>query len=57
MGPVFFYVWLTGFVEPLHPNTYRDVFLNFTALAIFVMLPIFIREKWKGSKSSSAPGR
>ena len=26
MGIVFLYVWLTGFIEPLHPDAYRDNF-------------------------------
>jgi hypothetical protein len=26
MGIVFVYVWLTGFIEPLHPDAYRDNF-------------------------------
>lgn len=50
MGIVFFYVWLTGFVEPLHPNAYRDIFLNFTAVTIAVMIAIFIKEKLTGPK-------
>jgi hypothetical protein len=45
MGIVFLYVWLTGFIEPLHLNAYRDVFLNFTAVSICVMLVIFLRDK------------
>lgn len=55
MGIVFFYVWLTGFIEPLHPNAYRDIFLNFTAVSICVMLVIFIRGKWKRN-CDSTPG-
>ena len=46
MGLVFFYVWLTGFVEPLHPDAYRDIFLNFTAVAVCVMAAIWIKDKW-----------
>lgn len=47
MGIVFFYVWLTGFIEPLHPYAYRDIFLNFTGVSIFVMFVIFIKNKRK----------
>lgn len=50
LGIVFFYVWLTGFIEPLHPNAYRDIFLNFTAVAICVMLVIFVRDRWQRSR-------
>ena len=44
---VFAYVWLTGFVEPLHPNAYRDVFLNFTAVAVVIMLGFAVRDRWR----------
>lgn len=54
MGIVFFYVWLSGFIEPLHPDAYRDVFLNFTAVSICVMIVIFIKDKRKHNKSESA---
>ena len=53
MGVVFFYVWLTGFIETLHPNAYRDIFLNFTAISICVMIVIFIKNKRKGTKIKS----
>ena len=46
LGIVFVYVWLTGFVEPLHPDAFRDIFLNFTAVAVCVMIAIFIKDKW-----------
>ena len=42
-GIVFLYVWLTGFIEPLHPDAYCDIFLNFTAISIFVMFVIFLK--------------
>jgi len=33
MAAVFIFTWLTGvFIEPVHPNGYRDVFLNYTCL-------------------------
>ena len=51
MGAVFFYVWLTGFIEPLHPNAYRDIFFNFTGVAICVMIAIFIKDRWNGMKN------
>ena len=34
MSIVFAYVWITGFWEELHPNAYRDIFLNFTVVSI-----------------------
>lgn len=51
MAVVFFYVWLTGFIEPLHPDAYRDIFLNFTAISICVMLVIFIKDKFIRNKN------
>lgn len=45
LAVVMAYVWLTGFVEPLHPDAYRDVFLNFTAVAIVVIVVIAVRER------------
>lgn len=53
MGIVFFYVWLTGLVEPLHPDAYRDIFLNFTAVAICVMVVIFLKDKWMEKKNKN----
>lgn len=50
MGIVFLYVWLTGFIEPLHANAYRDIFLNFTAISISVMTVIFIKDILKGNR-------
>lgn len=51
---VFGYVWLTGFVEPLHPNAYRDIFLNFTAVAFVVMLVIFAKDQWLARRGKRA---
>lgn len=53
MAVVFFYVWLTGFVEPLHPDAYRDIFLNFTAVAACVMLVIFVKDRWLSNRKKS----
>lgn len=50
MGVVFFYVWLTAFIEPLSKNAYRDVFLNFTAISICVAVILTIKDKWKKKK-------
>ena len=52
MAIVFLYVWLTGFVEPLHPDAYRDVFLNFTAVAVCIMGVIFVKDKWSTKERS-----
>ena len=51
MGVVFFYVWLTAFIEPLSKNAYRDVFFNFTTISICVAVILTIKDKWKKKKS------
>ena len=53
MGIVFLYVWLTGFIEPLHPDAYRNIFLNFTAISIFVMFVIFLKDNIKRHRNKS----
>ena len=53
MGNVFVYVWLTGFIEPLHPDAYRDNFLNFTAISIFAMLVIFLKDNIKRRRNKN----
>lgn len=50
MGIVILYVWLTGFIEPLHPDAYRDIFINFTAVSILVMFVLFLIDKRKRYK-------
>ena len=52
MGIVFLYVWLTGFIEPLHPDAYLDIFLNFTAVAIVLMLIFFVKDQWMARRSA-----
>ncbi len=50
MAIVFFYVWLTGFIMPLHPDAYRDIFLNFTAVSCGVIFIIFAKDQLKASR-------
>ncbi len=47
MTIVFIYVWITGFFEPLSKYAYRDIFLNFTSIAIIVGIIISLLEKRK----------
>ncbi|WP_422485696.1 DUF6608 family protein [Gudongella sp. DL1XJH-153] len=54
MGVVFLYVWFTGFFQPLHPDAYRDIFLNFTVISILVMTVIFVRDKLKTKNSTGS---
>ena len=41
MAAVFLFVWVSGFFIALHPNAYRDVFLNFSA--VYVVLAAVIQ--------------
>lgn len=45
MSLVFGYVGLTQFIEPLHPNAYRDIFFNFTLMYIVVAIIQLIKRK------------
>jgi hypothetical protein len=47
MTIVFIYVWFTGFFEPLSKHAYRDIFLNFTSVAVVIGIIIHIIEKRK----------
>lgn len=47
MGLVFLYVWIIGFFETLHPNAYRDVFLNFTAVAVILWIIATLKDNLK----------
>ncbi|HKL41981.1 MAG TPA: DUF6608 family protein [Clostridia bacterium] len=55
MTIVFFYVWLTGFITTLHPDAYRDIFLNFTAVSLGVILIIFTKDQLKGNNKKVKP--
>ena len=44
---VFIYVWFTGFFEPLSKHAYRDIFLNFTSIAVIIGIIIHFIEKRK----------
>jgi hypothetical protein len=47
MSIVFAYVWITGFFETLSKFAYRDIFLNFTSVAIVIGIIISIKDKRK----------
>lgn len=47
MTIVFVYVWITGFFEPLSKYAYRDIFLNFTSVAVVIGIIISVIEKRK----------
>jgi heme A synthase len=49
LGLVFALVWVYGLVGELHPNAYRDVFLNYCGIylvfAVFFSIRVLRREK------------
>jgi len=45
MGLIFIYVWITGFFDPLSPGAYQGIFITYTALAIFILLVIEIKNR------------
>ncbi len=47
MSTVFVYVWIRGFFEELHPNAYRDIFLNFTIITIIFSIIITLINRIK----------
>ena len=47
------YVFITGFFEELHPNAYRDVFLNDTIAYIVVYACVKIYERFKRKHNQS----
>lgn len=47
MTIVFVYVWITGFFEPLSKHAYRDIFLNFTSVAVVIGVILTVNEKRK----------
>lgn len=51
---VFIYVWITGFWEELHPNAYRDIFLNFTTVSIVVAIAITTKDYVKNKRQCNA---
>jgi len=47
MGIVFFLVWVSGFFIELHPDAYRDIFLNFTPIYLLIAVGFLIRKKYR----------
>jgi uncharacterized membrane protein YiaA len=47
MVVVFFYVWVEGHFEELHPNAYRDIFLNFTIVFVVVAVAVGLWQRHK----------
>lgn len=47
MGLILLLVWVSGFFIDLHPDAYRDIFLNFTPIYFLVSVGFLIRNKYK----------
>ncbi|WP_198155064.1 DUF6608 family protein [Salisediminibacterium beveridgei] len=50
MGLIWGLVWFSGFFTELHPNAYRDIFLNFTPVYLLIAAGFLIREHFKNRK-------
>ena len=46
----FFYIWLTGFREPLASSAYQDIFINYTGLFLIISVIAIVVEKSKYKK-------
>ncbi len=45
MGVIFGLVWVSGYFIELHPDAYRDIFLNFTPIYLLIAAGFLIRKK------------
>lgn len=50
MSLTFFYIWLTGFREPLASSAYQDIFINYTGLFLIISVIAIVLEKGKSKK-------
>ena len=50
MSLTFFYIWLTGFREPLASSAYQDIFINYTGLFLIISVIAIVVEKSKYKK-------
>ena len=50
MSLTFFYIWLTGFREPLASSAYQDIFINYTGLFLIISVIAIAIEKGKSKK-------
>ena len=50
---VFTYVFISGFFEELHPNAYRDIFLNFTAVFIIAAIALLVKDNLRKRKGNA----
>lgn len=43
-------VWLAGFAIDLHPDAYRDIFLNYTGVYLILVVVEYGYFRWRGRK-------
>ncbi len=51
MGIIFGLVWVSGYFIELHPDAYRDIFLNFTPIYLLIAAGFLIRKKYRKEAS------
>ncbi len=51
MGIIFGLVWVSGYFIELHPDAYRDIFLNFTPIYVLIAAGFLIRTKYRKEAS------
>ncbi len=47
MGIILMLVWVSGFFVELHPDAYRDIFLNFTPIYLLFAIGLLVMNKYK----------
>jgi len=47
MGIILMLVWVSGFFVELHPDAYRDIFLNFTPIYLLFAIGLLAINKFK----------
>jgi hypothetical protein len=47
MGIIFGLVWVSGYFVELHPDAYRDIFLNFTPIYVLIAAGFLISTKYR----------
>lgn len=51
MGIIFGLVLVSGYLIELHPDAYRDIFLNFTPIYVLIAVGFLIRTKYRKEAS------
>ncbi len=53
MASVLAVTWALGRIEPLHPDAYRDIALNFTTIYLGVAAALLTASRWRRRHASS----